>query len=198
MKGRLAAIGLGATLAFAGLAAASDSAQHAHSHGHRSAQAQPYTGQQNRAITSFSDDEISGLRDGRGLGFAKPAELNGYPGPLHVLELAAELGLTDQQRETVEAIFARMKQAAQATGARYLEAESAVDAAFRAGSASPQRIAELVRQADQARAEVRLAHLQAHIETAPLLTADQRRRYAELRGYADRHGGQGHHRQHRH
>jgi hypothetical protein len=31
------------------------------------------------------------------MGMAKAAELNGYPGPAHVLALAKPLGLTDDQ-----------------------------------------------------------------------------------------------------
>ena len=197
MRGWLAGLGLGVLLGAAGFAVASEPDCRGHQHERRATHAQPYAGQQHRAIASFSDEDMADLREGRGMGLAKPAELNGYPGPLHVLELAVELGLSDEQRRSVEEIFARMKEAARAAGARYLEAESAVNAAFRSGDATPERIADLVRQADGARAEVRLAHLTAHIETVPLLSPEQRWRYAELRGYADSSGDQ-HNRQHRH
>lgn len=193
MKFRIAGIGVSAAVALTALVAVPGSAK-TPSHGYGSAHHQPYAGQHQRAITSFSEEEVSGLREGRGLGFAKPAELNGYPGPLHVLELATELGLSDEQRRAIEAIFARMKEEARAAGVRYLEAESAVDAAFRSGDATPERISALVRQAEAARAEVRLAHLKAHLATAPLLTVNQRHRYAELRGYSGPDSG--HHRHH--
>jgi hypothetical protein len=55
----------------------------------------PYAGQQTRAVKALSDDEIAALRKGEGMGMAKAAELNGYPGPAHVLQLAGPLGLTD-------------------------------------------------------------------------------------------------------
>ncbi len=193
MKFRIAGIVISAAVALTALVAVPGSAR-TPSHGNGLAHPQPYAGQHQRAITSFSEEEVSGLREGRGLGFAKPAELNGYPGPLHVLELATELGLSDEQRRAIEAIFARMKEEARAAGVRYLEAESAVDAAFRSGDATPERISALVRQAEAARAEVRLAHLKAHLATAPLLTAKQRHRYAELRGYSGPDSG--HHRHH--
>ncbi len=179
MKQVLGGCALGTLLVCTGMAVA----QHKDSRGGLPAHAQPYAGQEHRAISTFSDTEIADLRQGRGMGLARPAELNGYPGPAHVLELAAELQLTDEQRNSVEAIFARMKHAAQSAGARYLEAEHAVDASFRSGSASPEEIRSLVRQADSARAEVRIAHLNAHLKTAPLLSVEQRRRYAQLRGY---------------
>lgn len=192
VKEILGGAGLGTLMIFIGMAVA----QPKDPHGSPPAHAQPYAGQQNRAITSFSDKELSDIREGRGMGLARPAELNGYPGPMHVLELAGELQLTDEQRMAVEAIFAHMKQSAQVAGDRYLEAEQAVDAAFRSGNATPDRISALVRQADGARAEVRLAHLNAHLATAPLLSGEQRRRYAELRGYSGSSDDDGH--QHRH
>jgi hypothetical protein len=58
--------------------------------------ASPYAGQQARTIKALSDEEIAALRNGEGLGMAKAAELNGYPGPLHVLALAAQLELTER------------------------------------------------------------------------------------------------------
>lgn len=48
----------------------------------------PYTGLQERPIKALSDQQIDDLREGRGMGLALPAELNGYPGPRHVLGLA--------------------------------------------------------------------------------------------------------------
>jgi hypothetical protein len=65
----------------------------------------PYAGQQTRTIKALSDDDIATLRKGEGMGMAKAAELNGYPGPKHVLDLAQQLRLTDAQRDNVQAIF---------------------------------------------------------------------------------------------
>jgi hypothetical protein len=48
----------------------------------------PYAGQQTRAIKALSPEDLAGLLNGEGMGMAKAAELNGYPGPVHVLELA--------------------------------------------------------------------------------------------------------------
>src|SRR5690242_2678820 len=68
----------------------------------------PYAGQQARAIKSLSAEEIASLLKGEGIGLAKAAELNGYPGPAHVLALAGELRLSDAQRRQVQSIFDRM------------------------------------------------------------------------------------------
>lgn len=52
-----------------------------HNHGADS----PYTGMQDRAIKSLSDADIRELRRGGGWGHALPAEINGMPGPAHLL-----------------------------------------------------------------------------------------------------------------
>lgn len=54
----------------------------------------PYAGMQSRPIKALSDQQLSDLRAGRGMGLALAAELNGYPRPSHVLELANQLGLS--------------------------------------------------------------------------------------------------------
>jgi hypothetical protein len=165
-------------------------AQHQGHHGHgahsQGAQhAQPYAGQDVRAITSLSDEDIAGYRAGRGMGLAKPAELNGFPGPMHVLELAEDLQLSEAQRNDVQSSFDRMIVRAQKAGDAYIAAERALDNLFRSSAMpSAEDLKRHVEAAELAQAEVRRAHLDAHLEVAPLLTADQRRRYAELRGYA--------------
>ena len=58
-----------------------------------------YTGQEDRIIKSLSSEDIKSLQTGTGDAFggmAKLAELNGYPGPRHVLDLANKLKLTDE------------------------------------------------------------------------------------------------------
>jgi Spy/CpxP family protein refolding chaperone len=102
---------------------------------------------------------------------------------MHVLELDKELELTAGQRQRVQAAFDRMKAKAMELGAAYVKAEQAVDAAFKSGAADSAAVASVVAEANRLLGEVRLAHLQAHIEITPLLTPAQRARYAELRGY---------------
>src|SRR5262245_35073714 len=94
-----------------GLCALSATAAFAQAHPghHAGAHAQPYAGQQTRVVASLSDEDVRGFLDGRGMGLAKAAELNGHPGPMHVLELADELRLTPEQRALVTTAFDRMK-----------------------------------------------------------------------------------------
>src|SRR6266705_6002469 len=71
--------------------------------------ASPYAGQQQRTIKALSDQDIGDLLEGRGLGLAKAGELNSYPGPLHVLQLADQLGLSDAQRTATTSLQAMMR-----------------------------------------------------------------------------------------
>lgn len=152
-----------------------------HGEGARSA----YAGMEDRQIKSLSAGDLEELRRGGGWGLALPAELNGVPGPAHLLELQDEIGLTPRQVAQIEAIFAAMQAEAREAGLRLIAAEAAIEAAFRAGGLDPAALRGLVEEAEAARAELRLVHLSRHLQTPPLLTAAQIRRYNRLRGYAD-------------
>jgi len=139
---------------------------------------------------SLSQEEQSGLLAGRGMGLARPAELNGYPGPAHVLELAAQLDLSASQLAGTRDIFKRMQQAARADGAALIEAERALDTLYASKTATFENVREQLAQIEKIRAHLRGVHLNAHLEQVALLTPHQRARYAELRGYAsDPHRG---------
>src|SRR5204863_9380527 len=92
--------------------------------------ASPYAGQQQRAIKALSDQEIEDLLEARGMGLAKAAELNSYPGPLHVLQLADQLGLSDAQRASGRTLYERMRERASAVGRQIIAAERVLDQAF--------------------------------------------------------------------
>src|ERR1700722_17016937 len=102
--------------------------------------ANPYVGQQARSIKALSDEDITALRKGEGMGMAKAAELNGYPGPAHVLALAGQLGLTDSQHRDVKAIFDRMSAAAKPLGAELIAREQTLDQLFAKGEITPDRL----------------------------------------------------------
>jgi len=150
---------------------------------------QPYAGLQERPVKALSAQQVADLKAGRGMGFALPAELNGYPGPAHVLENADALALSGEQRERTQALFAAMKAEAIPLGLRLIAEETELDRAFAGRSITPQSLAEKTAAIGRTQAALRAAHLRYHLEQAELLTSDQMRRYAELRGYA---GGQGH------
>ena len=75
-----------------GLAATGSAfAQHA---GHHQPQPIGYAGMHTRDIKALSPEQVADLREGRGMGASLPAELNGAPGPIHVLELSQQLKVT--------------------------------------------------------------------------------------------------------
>lgn len=150
----------------------------------------PYAGQQDRTIAALSAADIEQLLAGGGWGLAKPAELNGWPGPAHVLELSGELSLNEEQRRQVQAIFDRMQAAAQQVGAEYIAAEAALDAAFADGvPLTADQVGTLTEAASARLAELRAVHLAAHLETRPVLTRHQTVLYQRLRGYSEGQGG---------
>jgi len=166
---------------FLGLALAITPAiTHAQDHsGHTS----PYAGFEDREIKSLSDTDIDELRRGGGWGLALAAELNGVPGPAHLLELRDEIPLSAEQVSAIQTIFDEMQAEAIEAGARLIEAEEAIEAAFRDGELDDERLRSLIAQAEAARAEIRFIHLSRHLSTPPLLSEAQIVRYNALRGY---------------
>lgn len=155
-------------------------AQHHRPHQHGST---PYAGQHHRAIKALGEEQLADLKAGRGMGLALAAELNGYPGPLHVLELKEQLQLSAEQRQRVQKLYDSMKAEAIATGEVLIERERLLDQQFAQRTMTPQALAALTAQIGEAQGRLRAVHLKYHLSTADLLTATQRQRYAELRGY---------------
>ena len=150
---------------------------------HHHQPAPSYAGQETRAIKALSAQQVADLQAGRGMGLALPAELNGYPGPMHVLELAEPLALTTGQRERTAALIAAMKSEAVALGERVIAAEADLDRLFADRRATPGEVAEATQRIGLAQAALRASHLRYHLEMATLLDEQQRERYAVLRGY---------------
>ena len=71
------------------------------------------------------------------MGLAKAAELNSYPGPLHVLQLVNQLGLSDAQRTATDSLYANMREKALSIGRQIIEAERTLDRAFADGRIEP-------------------------------------------------------------
>ena len=153
----------------------------------------PYAGLQQRDVRALSPQRRSDLLAGRGAGYALAAELNHYPGPMHVLELADELALTPSQRNTARSLEAAMHIRARRLGRQVVAAERALDRLFRSGTATSARVSALTRRAGLLDARLRHLHLDAHVRMRAALTHHQIRRYDELRGYSGPHAaGHGH------
>jgi Spy/CpxP family protein refolding chaperone len=168
----------------ASLAAGVVQAQHAHHGGPAAAAAPPYAGMQDRAIKALSDEERRALLDGRGSGMALAAELNGFPGPAHVLELAEALQLTGEQRHATQLLMQEHQAEARALGAQVVDAERELDRAFAGRQLDEKEVDRLTARIGQLQARLRAAHLRTHLKQSALLTPAQVARYQQLRGYA--------------
>jgi Spy/CpxP family protein refolding chaperone len=144
---------------------------------------QPYAGLEGRPIKALSEQQIADLRAGRGMGLALAAELNGYPGPMHVLELADSLDLSGQQRAKMQELFAAMKAEAIPLGERLIAQEADLDNAFAGKTITAASLAASTEAIGATHAALRQAHLKYHLFTVEVLTPTQIQRYAELRGY---------------
>ena len=156
-------------------------------HNHAPPAAGSYAGLDTRPVKALSPEQIADLRAGRGMGLALPAELNGYPGPTHVLELAAPLGLTPEQTTRTEALVAAMKAEAIPLGERLIADEAALDRLFAEKRATAATIEAATARIGATQAALRAAHLRYHLEMIAVLTPAQVERYAALRGYGDAH-----------
>jgi hypothetical protein len=155
---------------------------------------QPYAGLEARSIKALSDQQIADLRAGRGMGLALVAELNGYPGPMHVLELAEPLGLSDQQRAKVRELFAAMKSEAIPLGERLIAQEADLDKQFADRTITSASLTASTDAIGATQAALRRTHLKYHLLALELMTPAQVQHYGELRGYVA--GMQHQHRRH--
>jgi Spy/CpxP family protein refolding chaperone len=153
----------------------------------------PYAGMQERTIKALSDRQIADLQTGRGMGLALAAELNGYPGPAHVLELADKLDLTPDQRVKVQGLFDSMKAEALPLGARLIEQEAMLDRQFAMHTVTPTSLKRATAEVASTQGTLRATHLKYHLSTADVLTPSQMQGYAELRGYGNDHPMMHHH-----
>ena len=146
--------------------------------------ARPYAGMDQRRIKALSDQQVADLRAGRGMGLALPAELNGYPGPSHVIELADQLELSPEQLVKTRALFLDMKADAVPIGERLIRQQAELDQLFASKLITPESLARVTQAVGLTQAELRNAHLKYHLATVAVLTPVQVKRYGELRGYA--------------
>ena len=129
----------------------------------------------------------SGQRNGIGQG--RGAER--LSGPAHVLELASELNLSEQQRAATQRLFAAMQARAMELGRGLLTAEHALDRSFASRSVTNESLASALRQIGELQAELRRVHLEAQLTQVQVLTSDQVAKYSQLRGYEASKGSDG-------
>jgi hypothetical protein len=155
---------------------ASASAQHSHGG--------DYAAMKSREIKALSSDQITQLREGRGMGLSLPAELNSYPGPMHVLDMRDTLSLTAAQQAKIEAVYQAMSMEAKAIGAQIVAAEGRLDRMFATSSAKNEAVTALLDEIAQLSGRLRAVHILAHMETRASLDRHQIALYDRARGYA--------------
>jgi Spy/CpxP family protein refolding chaperone len=155
---------------------------------------QPYAGMQQRSVKALSEQQVADLRAGRGMGLALPAELNGYPGPMHVLEHADALDLTPQQRERTRALIEAMRAEAIPVGERLIEQETKLDRLFASREITPATLSAATADIGATQGALREAHLKYHLAMMGVLTPEQVAEYRRLRGYTSS-GPMQHHKQ---
>jgi hypothetical protein len=151
-----------------------------------SSQISPYAGQELRDLKSLSDNDVQSLQNGTGEAFggmAKLAELNGYPGPRHVLDMASELQLTDMQRTEIEHIYQNMSNKAKSIGAAIIAIEQDMDTAYANKTITEEELRLMLDKSADFYGQLRYVHLSAHLDTVQILTIEQIQMYNKMRGY---------------
>lgn len=148
-----------------------------------SAAEQPYAGQESRAVKSLSDDDTKALLSGMGMGLAKPAELNHYPGPKHAIDLAPDLGLSNEQLAEARGAFDAMKAEATRLGSEIVAKEEALDRLFASGNATDAGVSAATAEIAALQGRLRATHLRAHLRMREIMTPAQIATYDAKRGY---------------
>jgi hypothetical protein len=143
-----------------------------------------YAGEEKREIKSLSEADIEELKNGEGWGLAKAAELNGIPGPAHLLEMKDEIHLSTEQVRVIEDLYKKMKQAAIPLGLELIELERELNDHFANRTITDELLDGLLERIAQVRKKLRYVHLSTHLKTPNILTPEQIALYNQLRGYS--------------
>jgi Spy/CpxP family protein refolding chaperone len=159
----------------------------------KAGESSPYAGRTDLPIKALTSEALDDYRSGTGMGLAMPAEMNGYPGPRHVLDLAEPLQLTSEQRSRLQAIFDPMHAEAVRLGAEIIDLERKLDAGFSQSTMTETQLTALTRNIADRQARLRFDHLRAHLATKEVLTPAQVEAYNRLRGYSKNEATHAHH-----
>jgi hypothetical protein len=149
-------------------------------HSHKS----KYAGEEKREIKSLSATDIEELQNGKGWGLAKAAELNGVPGPAHLLEMKEEIDLNAEQIRAIEDIYRKMKQEAVPLGLELIELERELNNHFANRTITNELLRQILQKIAQVHRQLRLVHLSTHLKTPDILKSEQIMLYNKLRGYS--------------
>jgi hypothetical protein len=120
------------------------------------------------------------------MGFAKAAELNGYPGP-RTCSSSRRSSTSRRSNAPIRRRFStRCRRRLRRWGASWSR-PSARSIAVRVEVRDGGSLAAALARIGELQAKVRGAHLEAHLAQARILTPGQTARYVELRGYGSGH-----------
>ena len=156
--------------------------QHQHSEQHKNFRS-PYVEQLDSPVRGLSSSEVDNLLNGKGAGYARMAELNGYPGLRHVLDLSSQLNLSSKQKTKIQAAFEEMQSQAKTIGKTIVSKEQKLSEAFALGKITNIELEKQTEELAKLYGELRKTHLQAHLEINPLLSTEQIKKYNQIRGY---------------
>lgn len=145
-----------------------------------------YMGEENRLIKSLSSGDLEALKAGTGEAFggmAKLAELNGYPGPRHVLDMGDKIGLSEEQKGEIEAKVVQMKAETVPLGEQIIAIEQKTNDAFSDRTITNEMLKENMDASGRLYGQLRYTHLKYHLEMINILTPEQVKNYNEFRGY---------------
>ena len=143
-----------------------------------------YAGEEKREIKSLSETDIEELKNGKGWGLAKAAELNGVPGPVHLLEMKEEIDLSAKQIRAIEDIYKKMKQEAIPLGLELIELEMELNNQFANRTITDELLRQILQRIAQVHRQLRYVHLSTHLKTPDILKSEQITLYNKLRGYS--------------
>jgi Spy/CpxP family protein refolding chaperone len=143
-----------------------------------------YKGQENREIKSLSSEDITELKKGAGWGLAKAAELNGYPGPSHLLQMKDRIHLSEEQEDKIKKLFKNMQQDAIKLGTKLVHLEKQLNDSFSNKSITEDKLKTYLKEIMKTRESLRYVHLITHLKTPEILSKKQIDLYNNLRGYS--------------
>jgi len=149
-------------------------------HSHKS----KYAGEEKREIKSLSATDIEELQNGKGWGLAKAAELNGVPGPVHLLEMKEEIDLNAEQIRAIKNLYRKMKQEAVPLGLELIELERELNNHFANRTITDEILRQILQEIVHVHRQLRYVHLSTHLKTPDILQSEQIILYNKLRGYS--------------
>lgn len=142
-----------------------------------------YSGEEQRLIKSLSADDIKQLEQGKGWGLAKAAELNGMPGPVHILQMKDEISLSIEQENKIKDLFSNMRIRAVPLGIKLIQLEKNLNNSFVKKSIDKSSLLQQLSDIAEVKKQLRYVHLSTHLETPHILNQHQIHQYNRLRGY---------------